>query len=234
MKPEVKERIYLLVIIFSVFMCSAMVITMLTGAKPENADVHIPVVRELLQSGVSQQDDMQYSGGSIDYQEKNDGDGKVSTDSDIVSVTDGQLGITEEYLSNKLEGILPSGFPLDNTAVNIDENGVSVRGEIERDSIAHYLKKVDKYDKYAVILLLLPETFDIEISFALEQGSPDGKSVAISSDSISISGKTIDPSYIPKEMTDLISKAVNAVIKEYSGLYRFSGLEDGILLMEKI
>lgn len=228
MKPEVKERIYLLVIVFSVFMCGAMIITMLSGTSPGDAEEHIPAVRDTVENSISQQEDNADKTGNSDVGNKS------ATDSDIVSVTEGQLGITEEYLNRKLEDILPSGFPLDNTSVDIDVSGVTVKGEIIKDDLAIYLKQADKYDKYSLILLLLPDSFDIEASFCVEKDAGASKGAVISSDGISISGKKVDPSSIPVEISDIVSRAVNAVIKECGDLYRFAGLEDGILLLEKI
>ena len=229
MKPEVKERVYLLVIVFSMFMCGAMIITMLSGAKPVDAEEHIPVVRDIIQTEAD--DNLSVQNDHTDDAGTNE---QVAKDSDIVSVVDGQIGITEEYLNNKLEDILPSGFPLENTSVDIDVNGVTVKGDIKRDDLANYLKKGDKYDKYSLILLLLPDVFDIEAVFMIEKGNSENNGAVISSDGISISGKKIDHESIPFEFTDIISGAVNKIIKECGDIYRFSGLEDGILLLEKI
>ena len=47
MKAVVKERIYLLIIIFCVVMCGAMIVTMVTGGVAEEGVEHVPVIREI-------------------------------------------------------------------------------------------------------------------------------------------------------------------------------------------
>ena len=47
MKADVKERVYLLIIIFCVVMCAAMIVTMITGGVADRGEEHIPVNREI-------------------------------------------------------------------------------------------------------------------------------------------------------------------------------------------
>ncbi|MBQ2864920.1 MAG: hypothetical protein IJE90_00175 [Clostridia bacterium] len=233
MKPEVKERVYLLIIIFSVFMCSAMIITMVSGTGMSEAEEHIPVLRDSMGTvdKVSDTDltDVQNNGG-----ETNDTEDSVSKDNNTASAQDGQLAVTEEYINERLEEHLPSGFPLKNTAILINDGGISVSGVIKKDELQSYLQNLDRNTtlKYSVALVFLPAEFDISAAFLVDKGE-DGK-VVIRSDGLTVAGKNIGADSVPDQIVNIISKAVNGTIGKVGEQYRFSGIESGVMLFEKI
>lgn len=219
MRPEVKERVYLLVIIFSFLMCGAMIITMLSGNRPEQIEEHIPVVRNIKDT-----EDVE----SVDSSDKTD-----FSQSNNKSAYN-QMEITEEYINDRLMDLLPSGFPLKNGAVRICDGMMILEGKTEKQELIDYLQKKDNSGgvKYSVALLFLPDELALEAVFGVNRGS--GGSTELVTRSFALSGKEIGADMLPANMSEGISKAVNKVIRSINEDYRLSGLKNGAVLLEKI
>ncbi len=218
MRPEVKERVYLLVIIFSFFMCGAMIITMLSGQKPEQIEEHIPVVRNIKDTE------------NIETIESDKTDVSQSNDKSAYN----QIEITEEYINDRLLELLPSGFPLKNGSVSICDGMMILEGKADKEELVNYLQKKDNSGgvKYSVALLFLPEELAVEAVFGVNRGS--GGSAELVTRSFVLSGKEIGADMLPANMSESISKAVNRAIRSIDEGYRLSGLKNGAVLLEKI
>lgn len=231
MKPEAKERIYLLVIIFSLLMCSAMIVTMLSGEKPETADRHVPVVRNIKETGNMQtedgeSDDRLQSATDLTEGEKN---------TDAALSVGGQISVTEDHINDKLEDFLPSGFPLKNGFVNISDGMLSLKGEANTEELIQYIRSKDKsggFNKYSVVLMVMPEKFDIEVVFALKKGT-SGKN-ELKTHKLVLADREIGVELLPASMIESLSKAVGKAISNIGEGYEFSSLENGAVILNKI
>ena len=229
-KPEAKERIYLLVIIFSLLMCSAMIITMLSGEKPGITDEHVPVVRNIKDTENSYSKEV----GSGDVnQPVTDADEKTQT-SDLMPSASGKISISQDRINEKLEDFLPSGFPLKNCSINITDGMLQLEGETHREELIEYMQKKDKEGglKYSAILMLLPEKLDIEAIFTVKNGTSG--SAELKPQGFVLANREIGIDILPAKMIESLSKAVNKVISTAGEGYRFFALENGCVILEKI
>ena len=240
MKPEIKERVYLLIIIFCMFMCTAMVLTMITGGVKNGDETHVPVSRPI----ISDVDTTDKNGEAVQNQDANQQDASLSPDDksqgdvlnpngDGIIQTEGQIAITEDFINEQWGRFLPSDFPLKNPELRISADGIiTVSGRVSKDELRAYLKDIGvKLGlRYSLALLLLPGNFDIEASLSVSEGS-DGQLV-IAPYSLYLSGKKIPISIFPRQITEILSNAVNGVISSIGGVFRFSGFEDGALLFQ--
>jgi len=118
LKPEIKERVYLLIIIFCMFMCAAMVLTMITGGVKNGDETHVPVSRPI----ISDADTTDQNGEVVQNQDANQQDTSTSPDDkdqgnvlspndDGIVQTEGQIAITEDFINEQWGRFLPSDFP---------------------------------------------------------------------------------------------------------------------------
>lgn len=243
MKAEIKERVYLLIIIFCMFMCGAMVITMLTGEKPGENDEHVPAMREII---VPQSDED--AGGVADNKDSTEADSNGPQDDKNTVINqsteknngdaaadNSQLAITEDFINGKLEDFLPSGFPLEKPRIDIDADGIiTIKGKALRDELKKYLTESgnELSFKYSITLLMLPAEFDVEAAISVGEGK-DG-TLDIKPYSLSLSGNEVPADAFPKKITESISKTVNNVVTGIGDMFIFSGFEDGAILFEKV
>ena len=141
--------------------------------------------------------------------------------------------ITEEFINNKLESTLPSGFPLKNTNVSIEEDVVIIKGTIVRDKLKEYISKIENKSemKYSIALILLPDEFNVEAAFLV---SKNGRDIDVKSKWLKLSGKQFSADNVPKEITSSISKAFNKIVDAIDEKYIFSGFEDNAMIFEKV
>lgn len=244
MKNEAKEKVYLLIIIFCVVMCGAMIVTMITGGKADEGETHIPVVREGLNDtnepivDVDEEDN-----GDINNSEDVSGDSTTdkptnATDSNVniethqpADETNKKIAITEEYVNERLGELLPKSFPVNNPIVEIGADGlITLSGRVKRDKLKEYISDlgVDLGLKYSVALLMMPKELDAEVALTLNEGN-DGKMYA-KLKSASLSETEIPVSLFPQKVADVISNAVNRLITSVDGTFEFYGFEDGAIL----
>ena len=214
-------------------MCGAMVITMLTGENSNVIEEHVPVNRDI----VIDKNDLTSNGteSSSDIIKNNISDNALAEEknSTLASESKKQMAITGEFINNKLESNLPSGFPMKNTEVCIEEDGVIIKGTIVRDKLKEYISKIDNKSemKYSIALILLPDEFNVEAAFLVNK---NGSDIEVKSKWLKLSGKQFSADNVPQEITSSISKAFNKIIDAIDEKYIFSGFEDGALIFEKI
>lgn len=231
MKPEAKERIYLLVIIFSLLMCSAMIVTMLSGEKPEIADRHVPVVRNIKDTGNMQTENEASDDGIQSETDLTEGEKKT----DAALNVGGQISVTEDYINDKLEDFLPSGFPLKNGFADISNSMLSLKGETHTEELIQYLRSKDKnggLSKYSAVLMFLPEKMDIEVVFAVQKGTSGKNELKIHK--LVLADREIGVDLLPASMLESLSKAVVKAISNIGEGYEFSSLENGAVILNKI
>lgn len=249
MRAEVKEKVYLLIIIFCVVMCAAMIVTMITDGRVENGEKHVPAMLEGITSENGEKSKYDENASILDTNddidetnEKTTADrienDKISSDKiehQIAEETSGQIAVTEDFINEKLVKFFPASFPINDPIIDIGADGVvTLSGELNRDELKSYLKKlgVDIGIKYSVALLMLPKEFDGELALDLT-GEKDG-TMRSSLKYAKLNGKDISLSMLPEKVTDVISDTVNKIVSNIAGELKFYGFEDGAILFKKL
>ncbi len=247
MKADVKERVYLLIIIFCVMMCGAMIVTMITGGVTDAGEEHIPVNREIKvdveqesESDETIENNSSVQGSSSNETQTNKpGEDNKQTDASSEehqssAETSSQVAITEEYVNEQLGRFLPAAFPVESPVVDIGADGiVTLNGRVNRDKLKNYLKDlgVDLNLKYSVALLMLPKEFDAEVSLLLKESEDNKFSVELKS--AILDEREVPVSLFPQKVTDVISNAVNGMVAGVGEVLEFSGFEDGAIILQK-
>ena len=247
MKADVKERVYLLIIIFCVVMCAAMIVTMITGGVADRGEEHIPVNREIKVDTEQESDLDETINNNSSVQDSNSNETQInkpsaddpktdasSQEEQTSAETSSQVAITEEYVNEQLGRFLPSAFPVQTPSVDIGADGVvTLNGRVNRDKLKNYLKDlgVDLTLKYSVALLMLPKEFDAEVSLLLKEGENNKFSVQLKS--ATLDEKDVTISLFPQKVTDVLSNAVNGMVAGVGEVLEFSGFEDGAIILQK-
>ena len=245
MKAVIKERIYLLIIIFCVVMCGAMIVTMISGGAAEKGVEHIPVIREIksdeqadngeneTNNESSKQNNAEDSKESVKNGEEDTSNAKTPTEHHGINETSGQIAITEDFVNEQLGRFLPPAFPVKSTVVDIGADGiVTLSGMVNRDKLKGYLKDlgVDLGLKYSVALLMLPKEFDAEVELIVKES---GDKLTVDLYSAELDAKNIPVSLFPGKVADVLSDAVNKMISSVDEVFEFYGFEDGAILFQK-
>ncbi len=213
MQTKTKERIYLLVIVFCLMMCGVLLISVFIG-KPimaaGEAEQHTPVVR-LSQAPLPASAAQNAPQGA----------------------EPGGLEITGEYLAQRMSAYLPSGFPGEAVDVSITSDGsFGVGLSMTKSELKDYLKSsgISLGIRQAVAIGFMPDT--IEVSAELSCKSADTYGIRLEPKRLSINNKNVDVSFMPQNIFDVLSGAINASIA-YSG-YDFAGIVflDGAVLLK--
>ena len=243
MKNEVKEKIYLLIIVFCILMCGAMIVTMIKSPTVQVGEIHMPVMREdeyaenkeTIQPAPSLEKDVDTVGENNGDVQSSKEEPELVGDPKQNEENDSRVAITEENINNEIEKYLPESFPVKSVNVDIDAGGeITLSGKVNREQLKNYLKGigVDIGLKYSVALLMLPKDFEAVVSFDLIE-SKDG-TIKTSIKSAVFNGKEIPVSAFPQKVANVVSDAVNKIITNIVGTFKFCGFEDGALFFEKV
>lgn len=218
MQEAVKQRIYLLVMVFSIFMVSVLVVSMALD-KPigiKSASIHVPP--NVTISAPKEQDG---------------GQGFVFEVPDTEPLSTESKRITEEALMQEMAQHLPESFPLEAVQVDITAEGqVSFHTELKRKTIETYMEKagIKLSLKQSIVFKLMPEAIEAE-AVLLCQPDSDGGLLLLTPQKIVLNGTEIKADELPTGFIDEIGTAVNRLITAGGFYYSRVEFEDGAMVL---
>lgn len=187
MNEKTKERAYLLICVFCVAMCAVLVLSMLNGTPVPISDgvpVHTPP----------------------DQRQMNE----VQND----PLAAERMMVTEEYFSKMISQYLPSGFPVQEIAAEIDASGhITLQARVERKNIEKYLDAngISLNVKQQLLMSILPDAFDLTAVFACST-SEDGGTLLAVPESLALNGTAIELGELPDDLLSSIAAAANNLL----------------------
>lgn len=227
MQSQTKERIYLLVMVFCLLMCAVLLISVfcdlpIAAIGPANA-LHAPVMR----TGVVDGTDL----GSV--HPGGGGGGGTPAAAQGPQTTEQGVAVTQEYLQVQMQSFIPQSFPATELEVEIEAGGsFELELVMHKDDMKQYLEScgVSMGLKQNLAMGLLPDAMAVEA--VLQCTGADRAGVQLSVEALSVNDKSVEPDFLPANIFDVLSSAINASLA-YSG-YEWSDVvfADGVLYLK--
>ena len=213
MQTSTKERIYLLIMVFSLMLCAVLLISVFcdlpVATVSASSETHIPAMRAWPPQG---------SGGD------------TGTPAEAGTPATAGLTITEEALAAQITALLPVGFPMSEIEVDIEARGVvGLELELRRAGLKDYLESlgVQMGARQSLALSLLPDALAVEAVLALSQ-SADG-AVGLQLESVRVEERAVEVDFLPQSLFEVLGSAVQAALSASGNAGQSITFGDGVL-----
>jgi len=212
MQTSTKERIYLLIMVFSLMLCAVLLISVFcdlpVATVSASAETHIPAMRAWPPQG----------------------GGAAGTPAGAETPATAGVIITEEALSAQITALLPVGFPMSEIGVDIEARGaMGLELELQRAGLKDYLESlgVQMGARQSLALSLLPDTLAVEAVLALSQ-SADG-AVGLQLESVRVEDRAVEVDFLPPSLFEVLGSAVQAALSASGTAGQSITFGDGVL-----